>query len=64
MHAQTGHPQTCHAIAALLRARIVLAVAHRADVIKRHWRFLADPPVPLHLLTLAPHVQMLLQWVY
>lgn len=38
-------------------------MAHRADTISRSWPFLTNPPVPLHLLTLAPHVQIFLTWV-
>lgn len=38
-------------------------MAHRADIITRSWRFLRKGPVPLHVLTLAPHVQIAMKWV-
>ncbi len=58
------HPQTCHAVAAALRARLIVALAHRADIITRSWRFLTKSPVPQHVLTLAPHVQIAMKWVH
>lgn len=55
---RVSHLQMCHTVAELLGARLTLALAHRADQIKPNWSFLSKPPVPLHLLTLAPHVHV------
>ncbi|GIL64583.1 hypothetical protein Vafri_18474 [Volvox africanus] len=46
----------CHAAARVLRPSLLVALVHRADLIGKGSRFLTDPPAPLHLLALGPHV--------
>ncbi|EFJ50230.1 hypothetical protein VOLCADRAFT_89143 [Volvox carteri f. nagariensis] len=47
---------TCHAVARVLRPRLLVLLVHRADLIGKGSRFLVRPPAPLQLMALAPHV--------
>ncbi|KXZ47353.1 hypothetical protein GPECTOR_36g76 [Gonium pectorale] len=53
---ELDHQRGCLAAAAALHAGAIVGLVHRADLIRPNGRYFSEPPAPLSLLALSPHV--------